>query len=130
MATDGEAMGSRVSSVLVLVRLSERGGGEGEGHGVQIEAVGMEEVEEREERGEIVSGRREGTPTPTRVREDREQEKERAGERDEERTSRWAWVREWRERIRVPSRSRVSVREAWRRELEVLTDEKNQRLPM
>ncbi|KAF7789494.1 hypothetical protein EIP86_000440 [Pleurotus ostreatoroseus] len=50
----------------------------------------------------------------------------RAGE--EERRSRWAWVREWRDRIRVPSRSRA--REAFRKELEVLTQEKNERLPL
>lgn len=47
---------------------------------------------------------------------------------EEERRSRWAWIREWRDKIRVPSRSRA--RETWRKELEVLTQEKNERLPL
>lgn len=113
-----------------VTRGSDSSIGEGE-----MQTSEQMEVEEREERGEIVTpvdgadARRERSG---RIREDREQEKERerAGAGEEERSGRWAWVREWRERIRVPSRSRVSAREAWRRELEVLTDEKNQRLPM
>ncbi|KAL4242063.1 Golgi apparatus membrane protein TVP38 [Abortiporus biennis] len=47
---------------------------------------------------------------------------------DDERASRWAWVKEWRGRIHVPSRSRT--RERLQRELEVLVREKNETLPM
>ncbi|KAI0938034.1 hypothetical protein AcV7_003342 [Taiwanofungus camphoratus] len=46
----------------------------------------------------------------------------------DERTPRWAWVREWQSRIRVPSRSRA--REAFRKELEVLVREKDESLPL
>lgn len=46
----------------------------------------------------------------------------------DERATRWAWVKEWRERIRVPSRSRA--REDSRRQLEVLVQEKNANLPL
>ena len=49
---------------------------------------------------------------------------------DDERVSRWAWVRDWRERIRVPSRSRARAREAFKKELEALTNEKNASLPL
>ncbi|PSR90704.1 hypothetical protein PHLCEN_2v4853 [Hermanssonia centrifuga] len=45
-----------------------------------------------------------------------------------DRVSRWAWVKEWRDKIRVPSRSRA--REAFRKELEILTQEKNASLPL
>lgn len=47
--------------------------------------------------------------------------------REVERVSRWAWVKEWQSKIRVPSRSRT--RAALRKELEALTQEK-QTLPM
>ncbi|TCD68196.1 hypothetical protein EIP91_011368 [Steccherinum ochraceum] len=43
-------------------------------------------------------------------------------ESEEERVSRWAWVKDWREKIRIPSRG--SSRESSRRELEVLVREK------
>lgn len=46
----------------------------------------------------------------------------------DERASRWAWVMDWRERIRVPSRSRV--RDSSRAQLEVLIQEKNANLPI
>ncbi|GBE79694.1 snare associated Golgi protein-domain-containing protein [Sparassis latifolia] len=46
----------------------------------------------------------------------------------EERVSRWVWIKEWQGRIRLPSRSRAQ--EAFRKELEVLTQEKNQSLPL
>lgn len=47
---------------------------------------------------------------------------------EDERVSRWAWVREWRDRIRVSSRSQA--REAFKKELEALTNEKNASLPL
>ncbi|KAI0773456.1 snare associated Golgi protein-domain-containing protein [Irpex lacteus] len=40
----------------------------------------------------------------------------------DDRVSRWAWVKDWRDRIRAPSRSRA--REAIKEELDVLRDEK------
>ena len=46
----------------------------------------------------------------------------------DERTTRWAWVKDWRERIRVPSRSRA--RDNSRAQLEVLIQEKNANLPL
>lgn len=46
----------------------------------------------------------------------------------DERTGRWAWVKDWRERIRVPSRSRA--RESSQAQLEVLIREKNASLPL
>lgn len=49
-------------------------------------------------------------------------------EGEQERRGRWAWVREWREKIRVPSRSRAR-QERWRREVEGLVREKEQ-LPL
>jgi len=48
-------------------------------------------------------------------------------ESEEERVSRWAWVKEWRDRIRMPSRSRDTVS---RKQLEVLIKEKNESLPL
>ena len=62
-----------------------------------------------------------------------EKDDERALKGEGEQRGRWAWVREWREKIRVPSRSRVGQREErrerWRREVEVLVREK-EALPM
>lgn len=49
-------------------------------------------------------------------------------DRREERVSRWAWVKEWQSKIRVPSRSRT--REAFKKELETLVQEKNASLPL
>lgn len=46
----------------------------------------------------------------------------------EERISRWAWVKEWQSKIRVPSRSRT--REALKKELQTLVQEKNAGLPL
>lgn len=46
----------------------------------------------------------------------------------DERASRWAWVREWRDKIRSSSQSRA--REASRQQLEVLIQEKNANLPL
>ncbi|KAI0091993.1 snare associated Golgi protein-domain-containing protein [Irpex rosettiformis] len=46
----------------------------------------------------------------------------------DDRVSRWAWVKDWRDRIRAPSRSRV--RDAIKEELSVLRDEKNANLPI
>jgi len=46
----------------------------------------------------------------------------------EERAARWVWIKDWRERIRVPSRSRA--RDASRQELRVLIQEKNASLPL
>ncbi|EKM59201.1 uncharacterized protein PHACADRAFT_249487 [Phanerochaete carnosa HHB-10118-sp] len=46
----------------------------------------------------------------------------------EERVARWAWIKDWRERIRVPSRSRA--RDSSRQELRVLIQEKNASLPL
>lgn len=46
----------------------------------------------------------------------------------EERISRWAWVKDWQSKIRVPSRSRT--REAFRKELQTLVQEKNASLPL
>lgn len=47
---------------------------------------------------------------------------------DGERLSRWDWVAEWRSRIRLPSRARAQ--EAVKKELEILTREKNESLPL
>ncbi|KAF9818313.1 hypothetical protein IEO21_02828 [Rhodonia placenta] len=47
----------------------------------------------------------------------------------EERLSRWAWVKDWQNRIRVPSRSR-SRKETYAKELEALVQEKNASLPL
>ncbi|KAH9844259.1 snare associated Golgi protein-domain-containing protein [Rhodofomes roseus] len=52
----------------------------------------------------------------------------RGADQREERTSRWAWVRDWQSKIRVPSRSRT--REVFRKELEALVQEKNASLPL
>lgn len=49
-------------------------------------------------------------------------------DRPEERISRWAWVKDWQSKIRVPSRSRT--REAFKKELETLVQEKNASLPL
>ena len=80
----------------------------------------------------LVSGREENDEceTDTVVGSDEEKDVRRTrGEDGEERgRGRWAWVREWREKVRVPSRSRA--REALKRELDVLVREKGQGLPM
>ncbi|KAH9951633.1 hypothetical protein B0H21DRAFT_183979 [Amylocystis lapponica] len=46
----------------------------------------------------------------------------------EKRVSRWVWITDWQKRIRAPSRSRT--REAFQKELEALTQEKNASLPL
>ncbi|KZT12498.1 uncharacterized protein LAESUDRAFT_733174 [Laetiporus sulphureus 93-53] len=46
----------------------------------------------------------------------------------DERIPRWAWIKEWQSRIRMPSRSRA--REAFKYELATLVREKNQNLPL
>lgn len=46
----------------------------------------------------------------------------------DERASRWTWVRDWRDKIRASSQSRA--REASRKELQVLVQEKNASLPL
>lgn len=47
----------------------------------------------------------------------------------EERVTRWAWVKDWRARIHVPSRPRAT-RSSSQQELEVLIQEKNASLPL
>jgi uncharacterized membrane protein YdjX (TVP38/TMEM64 family) len=47
---------------------------------------------------------------------------------EDERISRWTWIKEWRERIRVPSCSRV--RDNYEQELNALIQEKNADLPL
>ncbi|KAI0081725.1 hypothetical protein K474DRAFT_1134597 [Panus rudis PR-1116 ss-1] len=49
---------------------------------------------------------------------------------NDERVSRWAWVKEWRGKIHMPSRPRSRAREAFQKELNVLIREKNESLPM
>lgn len=44
------------------------------------------------------------------------------------RQSRWGWVKEWQANIRIPSRARAQ--EAMKKELEILTREKNESLPL
>ena len=47
---------------------------------------------------------------------------------EEERESRWRWVREWRAKIRLPSRTRAQ--QVVKKELEILIREKNESLPL
>lgn len=48
---------------------------------------------------------------------------------EEDRASRWTWVKEWRHKIRLPSRGQ-SRETIFRKELEVLVREKNESLPL